>query len=509
MIENRHLPKVIAVLMAAAVLVCLLAVSFSDRFAARVEHSGVSLGYVDELFGSDEVIHIDIRIAETDWSDMLAQATNEQYYPCDVSVNDTLFYSVGIRPKGHSSLSVVANDPATDRYSFKLEFDHYVDHQTCFGLDKLVLNNHYADATNMKEAVVYDMYALLEADAPLYNYASVSVNGSVFGTYLALEAVEDSFLLRNYGTTAGKLYRPEEQTGDDAVLGADLNYQDDRAESYTAIWESAVSSVSRSDQQRVIRALRAIHNRSDEEQYMDVENLLKYMAVHTFAVNYDSLSAAAVRNYYLYEERGKLNLVPWDYNLAFGGTQKQQSAAQIINFPIDSPFLLTSFFDGLLEDAAYRARYHAYLRQLSEAYGDGNICETTRQIREKIDLLVSQDPTAFYSYAQYDAAVQTLNEVITLRAESVRGQLDGSIPATHALQDQNQSALIEGANIDIAQMGTVFDLPPADMSAPEAQEPDLRFPAEDAVQSNAILFSASLIALLGAILLLGRFRRKR
>jgi len=201
--------------------------------------------------------------------------------------------------------------------------------------------------------------------------------------------------------------------------------------------------------------------------------------------------------------------VPWDYNLAFGGTQKQQSAAQIINFPIDSPFLLTSFFDGLLEDAAYRARYHAYLRQLSEAYGNGNICETTRQIREKIDLLVSQDPTAFYSYAQYDAAVQTLNEVITLRAESVRGQLDGSIPATHALQDQNQSALIEGANIDIAQMGTVFDLPPADMSAPEAQELDLRFSAEDAVQSNVILFSVSLITLLGAILFLGRFRRKR
>ena len=24
-------------------------------------------------------------------------------------------------------------------------------------------------------------------------------------------------------------------------------------------------------------------------------------------------------NYYLYEENGMLNLIPWDYNLAFGG----------------------------------------------------------------------------------------------------------------------------------------------------------------------------------------------
>ena len=39
----------------------------------------------------------------------------------------------------------------------------YVDGQTCFGLDKLVLNNNYADATSMKEALVYDMYQYLDA----------------------------------------------------------------------------------------------------------------------------------------------------------------------------------------------------------------------------------------------------------------------------------------------------------------------------------------------------------
>ena len=37
----------------------------------------------------------------------------------------------------------------------------------------LILNNNYADATNMKEAIVYDMYRYLEADASLYNYAEI------------------------------------------------------------------------------------------------------------------------------------------------------------------------------------------------------------------------------------------------------------------------------------------------------------------------------------------------
>ena len=124
-------------------------------------------------------------------------------------VNGETFYGVGIRPKGNTSLTTIAADPTTDRYSFKLEFDHYVDGQTCFGLDKLVLNNNYADATNMKEALIYDMYQYLGADASLYNYAQISVNGEYWGVYLAIEAVEDSFMLRNYGTQDGELYKPD------------------------------------------------------------------------------------------------------------------------------------------------------------------------------------------------------------------------------------------------------------------------------------------------------------
>lgn len=118
-------------------------------------------------------------------------------------------YRVAIRPKGNTSLTSIASDPTTDRYSFKLEFDHYVDGQTYFGLDKLILNNNYADATNMKEALIYDMYQYLGADASLYNYAKLSVNGEYWGVYLALEAVEDSFLLRNYGVQDGELYKPD------------------------------------------------------------------------------------------------------------------------------------------------------------------------------------------------------------------------------------------------------------------------------------------------------------
>lgn len=56
---------------------------------------------------------------------------------------------------------------------------------------------------------VYDMYRYIGADVSLYNYAKIFVNGEYWDIYLALEAVEESFMLRNYGTQDGELYKPD------------------------------------------------------------------------------------------------------------------------------------------------------------------------------------------------------------------------------------------------------------------------------------------------------------
>ena len=153
MIAHKHITKIIALVMAVAVCLCLCAVAFSPQIAAAMGDMGISMEYETKLFDTSSILTVNILMDDADWNDMLTNATAEEYYQCDVEVNGTTFYRVGIRPKGNTSLSSMASDPTTDRYSFKLEFDHYVDGQTCFGLDKLILNNNYADATNMKEAL--------------------------------------------------------------------------------------------------------------------------------------------------------------------------------------------------------------------------------------------------------------------------------------------------------------------------------------------------------------------
>ena len=623
MIASGHITRIVAAVMAIAVCLCFCAAAFSESITAAAGGSGVTMEYETALFDTGEVLSVNILMDEADWADMLENAISEEYYSCTVEIGGKTFYQVGIRPKGNTSLSNIANDPTIDRYSFKLEFDHYVDGQTCFGLDKLVLNNNYADATNMKEALIYDMYQYLGADASLYNYAKVSVNGEYWGVYLALEAVEDSFLLRNYGTENGALYKPDSMnigggkgfgdfntddmdfgdmvfgdmdfggmtppntqentdqtnspaapgqmpdtfdpsqrpdssgeastesstgswerpsmnfdfggmgtppeqqpsdTGTDADTdssdrpgqppewvdsempdfgegfgggfgsasgGADLNYTNDDLDSYETIWDGEVTDTSKKDHKRVVAALKNISEGTEPEESMDIDNLLRYMAVHVFSVNEDSLTGSMAHNYYLYESGGQLNLIPWDYNLALGG-MGGSDAGSVVNSAIDDAFSATDFFDTLMADETYHAQYYAYLRQLVEEYITGGAFDAFyTRVRSQIDTLVETDPTAFYSYDEYLTAVDTLYQVVKLRGESIQGQLDGTIPSTDAEQ-RSSDALIDASALDLSVMGTMntggpskqagrFEKPDADAAADTGAAPG----GEDAQQPES------------------------
>ena len=494
MIANKTITKITAVLTAVSVVLCLCAAIFSEQLVLAAGGLSTAMEYENKIFDTSKVLEINILMGDADWQSLLDNAISKEYAPCDVEIGGDTFYQVGIRPKGNTSLSSIVNDPGTDRYSLKLEFDQYVDGQTCYGLDKLILNNSYADATYMKEALIYDMFRELGTDASLYNYAKVSVNGEYWGLYLALEAVEDSFLLRNYGTASGKLYKPDSMNmggrdignmprpenpqrpeigempgmegfdfsgiggpGGFAMSGgANLNYSDDDLDSYSTIWNGEVTDTGSGDRARVVTALRNISEGTNLERYMDVGNLLNYMAVHIFSENADSLSGNMAHNYYLYESGGQLNLLPWDYNLAFGGmeTGLSNGATSIINGSIDDAWDSTNFFDTLLANEEYHAAYYAAMGQVADYIQNGGFDAFYSRTRSQIDALAEADPTAFYTYEEYLAAIETLYEVVILRGQSIQGQLDGSIPSTDSEQ-RSSATLIDGSRIDLSVMGSM------------------------------------------------------
>ena len=54
--------------------------------------------------------------------------------------------------------------------------------------------------------------------------------------------------------------------------------------------------------------------------------------------------------------------------------------------------------------------------------------------------------------------MDTLEEVCLLRAESIRGQLDGEIPATIRGQQENPDAKVDASGIQLTNLGDFKDL---------------------------------------------------
>ena len=443
--------------------------------------------YADEI-DKTQIMTFEISVDETNWQTMLDNAEDEEYISADVIINGTTIKNVGIRPKGNSSLSQVAKDDTTDRFSFKIKFNEYIEGQTWMGLDKIVINNMLSDASYMKEYLSYDIMDYIGVKAPLYAFADISINGETWGLYLAVEDIDSGYLDRVFDGE-GELYKPEsdsmqmgKQTGDNkqdaensldmqkgfngggggmadsAKNGVSLEYSDDNVLSYSAIFDNAKTDADESDYQRVITALENLSEGTDLETYVDVDSVLKYFAAHTVVVNLDSYVSNMGHNYYLYENDGQISILPWDYNLSFGGFQSN-NASDVVNFPIDTPVSGVSLEERpllgkLLEVPEYLGKYHEYLQEIMDGYfADGKFEQTVDTLNNLISEYVKNDPTAFYTYEEYQAAITELKELGVLRAESIQGQLDGTIPSTTEGQEKDSSSLIDASSIDLTILG--------------------------------------------------------
>ena len=221
MLRHKQIDRVCIVVV---VLMLLVTTLFTARAATGVIRQDNTMGYEDRLFDQSVVHTIDILMA--DWDAFLDTATSEEYAACTMVIDGEKYGNVAIRGKGNTSLSSVAAY-GNDRYSFKVEFDHYQSGMTYHGLDKLSLNNIIQDTTYMKDYWAYTLMNRMGVAAPLCSFVQINVGGEPWGLYLAVEGVEDSFLTRNYGTDHGELYKPDSMSfGGGRGNGRDFDFDE-------------------------------------------------------------------------------------------------------------------------------------------------------------------------------------------------------------------------------------------------------------------------------------------
>lgn len=543
MLRNKRIDRICSL-----ALVVMLLLTFALMGAADFIPAGHAMGYEDRLFDQSRVHTLDIVI--DGWDEFLETCTSEEYSPCTLVVDGENQGIVGIRAKGNTSLSSVAAY-GNNRYSFKIEFDHYQTGRSYHGLDKLSLNNLIQDKTLMKDYLAYTLMNVMGVASPLCSYVQINVNGEYWGLYLAVEGVEDSFLSRNYGSSAGKLYKPDSMSfgggrgnGRDFDMSAmqeyigeipgdkdsgisfssdfrsnmpdfpngmpgfpgnmpgafndhvpdaqssgtasesnqetpgrqssdrrqglgggrgsadvKLQYIDDSPDSYSNIFGNAKTDITEADQQRLIQSLKALSE--GDTSVVDIQSVIRYFVVHNFMCNDDSYTGMMIHNYYLHESDGVLSMIPWDYNLSFGGFSmgENSGATSVVNTPIDSLVSTGDDSDRPMaewitgSEESFALYHEIYSEFVSEIGYSGWLLQEIGRVQEMLSPYVAADPTAFFSPEEFAAASEALREFCSLRFESISGQLNGTIPSTGAAQRAESALLIDASGLSLSDLG--------------------------------------------------------
>ena len=465
MLNHKYTDRICIIIAAAA---CIIAALFLSGDKLGITPVSSVPEYSVRIFDDSYVHRIDIQI--DDWDKFLEEAPEEEYTECDVEIDGELFTSIGLRAKGNNSRRLV-EEYDLDRYSLKIEFDHFQEGNTYYGLDKMSLDSSFQDNSYLKNYIAYDMMSFMGVPSPLCSYVWVTVNGEDWGLFLAVEEPEEAFARRNFGADHGMLYKPDYRSLEETNNDVALKYTTDNPEDYDNIFRHAKFDCTESDKQRLIQALKVLTEGqgTEVESAVNVDEVLRYFTVQVFVVNLDSYLGKTGHNYFLYEEDGVISILPWDYNLAFatyslGMPDPVNDAGLYVNYPIDTPaageiMMNRPLYHNLMKTEEYFSLYHEYFIYFMDQYFENGYFE--KKAAETIRMIapyVEKDPTAFCSYEEFQDGVETFTKFCLLRAESVRGQLDGTIPSTIAGQEADKETRIDASEVWLPDMGEIADL---------------------------------------------------
>ncbi|MBE7681276.1 CotH kinase family protein [Paenibacillus sp. P13VS] len=384
----------------------------AEDTAATTTSTGIAQAY-ESLFQTDNVIDINVTIDDADWESMLESPLDKDYKKVSVEVDGNKLDNVGFSTKGNLTLKSVASMEDSDRYSFRLKFDKYDKTQTLLGLDKMVLNNNYADPSYMREVLHYEALRSIGMDVPMTNYVNLYVNGELVGFYTGVEAVDDSYLERNYGEDYedGVLYDTDERSY--------LQYEEDG--DYSTLTEDLGTDENKTKLKNFIKTLNDMPEgeKGDIESVLDVDSALQYIAGNMVFGNYDSYNGDKGHNYMLYSDAdGKFTVVPWDFNMSFNGysggggrgttTGSTTTNTNATNVSVDEPVLGISMenvpmINNLLAVPEYKEKYLSYVNELTD-YLEG-IQDRITELADVIRPYVEADPTKFYTTEQFDSNI--------------------------------------------------------------------------------------------------------
>lgn len=268
-----------------------------------------------EYYASDVVQEVHLSIAEDQLQRMYAALPERIYVPAVFRWRDRTIPSVAVRFKGNSS----SNPDQKHKRSFLVRFDKYEDSRRFLGMRRVSFDNGVQFGSLFSEPVVTEI--LQDLDVPVHrcNYARLYLNEQYYGVYGNVERIDDTFLERQFGHSAGYLFKVDE-----GGPGGDLRFIGPEPTAYERAFELKEGEQTPAYAE-LLRFLQAVNTpqRPDAvpefESEFETESFLRVMAVMLYSGAFDQLTGWNSHNYYLYRDplRQRWRYLPWDLDVGF------------------------------------------------------------------------------------------------------------------------------------------------------------------------------------------------
>ncbi|MFV1885336.1 MAG: CotH kinase family protein [Balneola sp.] len=342
-------------------------------FSAILPFSAFSQAVSDWVFDDTTLPDVYISLDADSLSKVLADTnwySNHEYPATFVfkrGVEADTVYDIGFRIRGNTSRS-------SDKKSFKVSFNTFVQGREYYGLDKMNLNGEHNDPSIIRSKLSWDIFRKFDVPASRANHVKLFINDVYYGLYINVEHIDDEFVEDRFGGEEGNLYK--------SLWPADLSYISENPKDYKWSPEWADRRVydlktnTELDDYSDISALISFLELSDEvefenqiEDYINVDGVIRWMAIDILTGNWDNYWYNQ-NNYYLYFNKNdeRFEFIPYDYDNTFGidWIGPDWGTRDINNWGPDGGN--RPLTNRILEVEEYKNRFHFYINKMIEEY---------------------------------------------------------------------------------------------------------------------------------------------
>jgi len=279
----------------------------------------------------------------------------------------------------------------------------------------------------LREKVVGDIFRNADLVGPHTAFYTVYVdngNGPIyFGLYTLVEEVDDTVIDTQFSDDSGNLYQPD---GDAASFALGTYNEEEYGK------ENNENGADFSDVESLLsiindetRTTDATTWRSNLETVFDTDIFLKYLAINTVILNWDTYGRMT-HNYFICNnpDTGKLGWILWDNNEAL--QEGKQQGALLLNFSgLDSQeWPLIGY---LYQDDVYKTKYDTYVQEVIDGVFNVNTMQNTYSVYSALIEQYATTELEGYTFldnsTDFQTAVNELNLHVSERTTAVDSYL--------------------------------------------------------------------------------------